>query len=175
MFLLVPAYPGSPRPKAVKRLCVLISNRRKISISESGISETPRMMSYLQGRIYSKLFRKKNVPPLRTCPAGDDVRRDGRRTGESCALQPRHRHDGHVVSALTGGPRVSLCGRGRPRGAGVLAHDERSPTGVDAVQLLRRHQVADRVHHRTVDTCMPRTIRHDTIRDEVLTCARKPT
>jgi len=51
--------PGQSGPKAVKRLCVLISNRRKISISESGISETPRMMSYLQGRIYSKLFRKK--------------------------------------------------------------------------------------------------------------------
>ena len=26
MFLLVPAYPGNPRPKAVKRLCVCVCN-----------------------------------------------------------------------------------------------------------------------------------------------------
>jgi len=58
---------------------------------------------------------------VRTSPTGDDVRRYGRCAGETGSADPRHRHDGHVVGCLAGGPREALCRRGVPRQTVVLA------------------------------------------------------
>jgi len=67
MFLLVPAYPGSPGQKAVKRLCVCIirtvSNALKYKVYND--NTVAREVKYIDGCVLLQITKKTELADLR--------------------------------------------------------------------------------------------------------------